>query len=175
MGGRNIGAVALISNDKEFADLLKARFRGEGYEVYCFEQAMLDNIERCSLMKVDIIVNLFKKTDESDYINRFYESCQIEGDYYINNNRRGHIVNGFYGYSDDDTDVACIKGLTEGLGVAFGNHGVIVNGVISNDKVDEDIFLSWILYCSSKYGDILASTVLNLHDNTERIYLPDTL
>lgn len=178
MGGEiGAGVVIIVGDNTQFNSILQEKYELERYKVYTIlekdflEKGITDILsnQKVSIF-VNVVENLKTKSENinNDIVHSFYCKCQLEGDYYINNQRTGHIVNLLINSEDNQVVSSCVKGLTEGLGVAFGNHKIIVNGILSDINVGEENIGNWTLFLSSKYGDLLCGNVLNLHTPLNR-------
>lgn len=142
--------IRMDENDKDMNKL----FNTLGTEIYGFTN----------------FIDLLK--DKQNNFNEFkelYRICQMEANYYINNNRTGKIVNAIRISDINNVEANYSKCLTEGLASALGNHGISVNGIILNKDIGRDKEAAWIIYLLSRFGAVISGQVVTLGTTEENL------
>ncbi len=97
-------------------------------------------------------------------IEQIYKLIQVEADYMIEKVKYGTICTAvIYNNLVDIKYIAEIEGirsLISGLGIVMPNHNIILNGVISSEKVPMSKIVNALVYLSGKYGQVLDGEVL---------------
>lgn len=108
------------------------------------------------------IINIAYDGDAKDNSNVYdiYNLLQMESNYLIEVANQGCISTAFL--SDINENRKAVESLIKGLSLALGEHGVIENGLIANQRVQLQDILNALSYLNSKYGYILAGEVLIL-------------
>ncbi len=103
--------------------------------------------------------------NNDDCVYQLYQWLQEEVDYLVKLNEYATICTVFICGSSVEGQVKkknvemCIKGLAEVL----SNHGMICNGIISNEEVSVKELLNATIFLSSRYGQIMTGEILKLN------------
>lgn len=112
----------------------------------------------------DHIINMVLFGD--DEVVQVYKLLRAEMDYLIKYCEKGTlctaIIKDNIKSAEINARVAGLASLLKGLGQVSANHGVIENGIIVNNSIDWKDIVPFLLYLSSKYGQILNGEVLEL-------------
>lgn len=110
------------------------------------------------------LINKEGEYNDNDSMFQFYQWHQEEVDYLVKLNQYATICSVFISGSSIDAHVKkqnaemCIRGLAE----ALSNHGIICNGIISNEIESLKDLLETSVFLSSRYGQIMTGEVLKL-------------
>ena len=123
------------------------------------------------------IINLFQfnetsrllamdRYNDDDLIALVYRSLKAETDYLVSSSQYATLTTAILGDTTFDSKIATatIKVCIEGLGRPLGNHYLICNGVYTNGGCLVEDIVKASIYLSSKYGQILAGQMVELHD-----------
>lgn len=176
MGGRVTARnLLLVTNAIEKFTLLRAKLQEEGF---CVDVELLPEqvretkgvtqFEKYQVIVIALMPNRntsFCEMIQNEYISTYYQQCQAAANYYIERSWKGRILNVILvptDCRDNLVSIAVIRCMLEGLGLALGNHGIIVNGVIG-EGIDQAL-CAWCAYLCGKFGDVLAGEVICLHN-----------
>lgn len=100
------------------------------------------------------------ETNALTILTELYNQLQFLGDYLIDYCKGGNCT--VVVISGDPVVLDSAESMIKGLGMAFSNHSIICNGVVSNRENNIDSIFPVALYLNSKYGQVLAGEVLEI-------------
>ncbi len=118
------------------------------------------------------IINYFEinACDSVQQLKDIYHAMQVESDYLVSM-REGFIstLTVIMSIKDEKNNevIESSKSLIKGLSEVLGRHGIIVNGIITEQNVDIIVVAKWTSLLSSKYGHILAGEIVHLSNDEE--------
>lgn len=113
----------------------------------------------------DLFINDSYNTNDIEYI--IYEWLQVEVDYLVRNCKIStlHLVFILDSTSNIEIIAYSLRQMINGLGKLLLNHNIILNGIIADNNIPEDSIIQSLLFCTSKYGQVLAGETINLKYN----------
>lgn len=141
-----------------FSEIEEAGKREIGYFDHIINIITVDN-------NSDLFINDCYNTKDIEYIT--FEWLQVEVDYLVKNckNSTLHLVF-ILDYSNNIEIMAySLRQMINGLGKLLLNHNITLNGIIADKNIPEESIIQSLLFCSSKYGQVLAGETINLKYN----------
>lgn len=113
----------------------------------------------------DLFINDSYNTKDIEYI--IYEWLQVEVDYLVKNCKASslHLVFMLDFSNNIEIMTYSIRQMINGLGKLLLNHNIILNGIIADKNIPEGSIIQSLLFCTSKYGQVLAGETINLKYN----------
>ena len=112
-----------------------------------------------------LFINDSYNTNDIEYI--IYEWLQVEVDYLVRNCKISTLHLVFILDSTPNIEIIAysLRQMINGLGKLLLNHNIILNGIIADNNIPEDSIIQSLLFCTSKYGQVLAGETINLKYN----------
>lgn len=141
-----------------FSEIEEARKDQIGYFDHIINIITIDN-------NSDLFINDCYNTEDIEYI--IYEWLQVEVDYLIKSCKISTVHLVFISTSTKNIEIITysLRQMINGLGKLLLNHNIILNSIIADNNIPEDSIIQSLLFCSSKYGQVLAGETINLKHN----------
>jgi hypothetical protein len=166
--------VLLLTNCKEWMQAYEDQLRKENCYFTLVENPLEDDLTQQKLVEYsnDLIgpyrhiINLYRVSDDSNFVQHLYTTLQKESDYLINSVNYGTICTAVV-WDETLSDIARasiggITSLVKGLGYVLPKHGIIENGISAKSDVPIEQIMHGTIFLSGKYGNVLTGEVLNL-------------
>ena len=175
--------VLIIGNDDELIRTAKNKFKDEGcyvaiinngfddlqsYSIDCAEATMIGHFDHIvNIIKPDVNQELFKSNrayNNRDIVRIIYQWLQIEVDYLDKNLEQSTLQVVFIKHQIEYIDILShsVVNMLRGLARKLLPHGIVANGIITDESIPQDAVVQSLMFITGKYGEVIAGEFIEL-------------